>query len=572
MKRVIVLLLCLSVLSTYAQLKQTCVLTGHSNRVNTIAISPDNKYVASGSNDKTIRIWNVLTKQKITALSGFANNIGGVAFSPDGKWLVGSSWDFQVKVWDAKTWKLSYTLPGNTDYVSNVCFSLDGKYLASCNASGQIFIWNTADFQIVKIISADGIDLMSIGFSADSKNIVAGGADNTIRVWSISNWDLIQVLYEHAQSVTALAFSANGKYMASGSKDKFINIWDTKNWSVQRVLHGHNQSVWSLAFSPDSKYLISGGFDKKLILWDLSSWAAIFTYPETNAIESVAFSSNGTFIACSLDTNVEIWDATACNITPSTTTPNQPNQSPVGYLGTEKRLALVIGNGNYVDHKLQNATKDADSISNMLKQLGFEVIQRKDLDNDNMSKNIGEFGQCIVDEKHKGRTVVAIFYFSGHGFQIKGTNYLLPINDKIMLQTQVESKSLKADEIVDVLAIANVGIMILDACRTNPFEKRYADYRGYFPDYDNGLALMQTRSSGLLLEYSTAPGAVAADGIGTNSPFVEEILKNARTEGITVENMFKRVRSGVMKSTRNEQIPWEATSMVGDFYLVPLKK
>lgn len=221
---------------------------------------------------------------------------------------------------------------------------------------------------------------------------------------------------------------------------------------------------------------------------------------------------------------------------------------------TEQRTALVIGNSSYSSGPLKNPVNDAADMAAMLKKLGFSVTLKKNASLQEMEEAIEVFGN------HLKRGGVGLFYYAGHGVQVNGVNYLLPIGAKINKEADVRYRAVDANKILDEMDTANNGlnIVMLDACRDNPFTRS-------FRNASRGLAIVSSAPSGTLISYSTSPGNVAADGDGRNSPYTESLLKHMATPDLPIEQVFKKVRQELNKKTNSRQIPWELSSLSGDF-------
>jgi uncharacterized caspase-like protein len=222
-----------------------------------------------------------------------------------------------------------------------------------------------------------------------------------------------------------------------------------------------------------------------------------------------------------------------------------------------KRMALVIGNSAYKTSPLSNPVNDAKDMAQLLRELGFEVIYRQDASQTEMKSAIREFGNNIV----KGD--VALFYYAGHGAQVNGENYLIPVNAVITKEEEIEYESVNAGLVLAQMTSAGnrLNIVILDACRNNPFARS-------FRSQSSGLAQMRA-STGTLIAYATEPGSVAVDGLGRNGLYTEELLKVMRAPGLKIEDVFKRVRVAVRTKSQGKQTPWESSSLEGDFYFRP---
>jgi len=224
---------------------------------------------------------------------------------------------------------------------------------------------------------------------------------------------------------------------------------------------------------------------------------------------------------------------------------------------SEQRVALVIGNSNYKSAPLRNPTNDAKAVADKLQGLGFKVTLKLDQDQKSMADAIRVFGNQL-----KGGGA-GLFYYAGHGMQVKGRNFLIPVDADIQNEDEVPYRSIDANEVLSKMETAKnrLNLMILDACRNNPFSRK-------FRSASQGLAQMDA-PSGTLVAFATAPGSVASDGTGKNGLYTQHLLANLGQSGVPVEQLFKRVRVGVMKDTRNAQVPWESSSLVGDFYFKP---
>ena len=226
--------------------------------------------------------------------------------------------------------------------------------------------------------------------------------------------------------------------------------------------------------------------------------------------------------------------------------------------GAEQRVALIIGNANYQFAPLANPLNDARDIASTLREVGFEVRLLENANQSAIKRAIFDFGRDL--RKNGG---VGLFYYSGHGMQVTGRNWMIPLGARIEVEQHVEVEGIDAARVLAEMEAANnrLNIVILDACRNNPFIRA-------FRSGTQGLATMDA-PSGTLIAYATAPGRVAADGIGENSPFTGELVRAIRSPGLKLEEVFKRTRIAVKNLTNDQQIPWESSSLTGDFYFKP---
>jgi uncharacterized caspase-like protein len=228
-------------------------------------------------------------------------------------------------------------------------------------------------------------------------------------------------------------------------------------------------------------------------------------------------------------------------------TPFQPSH--------EARIALVIGNADYRVSPLANPVNDASDIGRRLEELGFRVILRLNASQREMKRSIREFSAAL-----RGRGGVGLFYFAGHGVQSRGRNYLLPVSADVQNEYELEDESVDANLVIAAMddAQTRVSLVILDACRNNPFAKSFRSTQG-------GLAQMEA-ARGTLIAFATAPGSVAQDGPGRNGTYTKHLLASLREPDTDVERVFKRVAQGVSRETAGSQVPWVSSSLTGDFY------
>jgi uncharacterized caspase-like protein len=221
----------------------------------------------------------------------------------------------------------------------------------------------------------------------------------------------------------------------------------------------------------------------------------------------------------------------------------------------ENRLALVIGNSAYKQSPLANAVADARLMDAVLRESGFEVMRAENATLREMRRLVRDFGERL--QRSKG---VGLFYFAGHGVQVRGENYLISIDSDIRNEDEVPDDSVSASLVLEKLESAQnrMNILVLDACRNNPFASRTRSSAA-------GLATMNA-PAGTLVAYATAPGAVAFDGSGRNGLYTRHLAEAIRQPGLRVEEVFKTVRAAVRRASNNQQTPWENTALEGEFY------
>lgn len=225
----------------------------------------------------------------------------------------------------------------------------------------------------------------------------------------------------------------------------------------------------------------------------------------------------------------------------------------------ERRLALVIGNGDYQNAPLRNPVNDARDFAAALADGGFDVIRLENANLRQLRTALRDFGDRL--KKQGG---VGLFYFAGHGMQLKGRNYLIPVGAQIERADEIEFESLDANLVLEKLDSAGnrFNIVILDACRNNPFARA-------FRSTAQGLAQMDA-PTGTVVAFATSPGSVASDGPGRNGLYTQYLIESVQRPGLKIEEVFKQVRAAVRRDSGGSQTPWESTSLEGDFYFHPV--
>jgi serine/threonine protein kinase len=247
--------------------KELRTLTGHSSGVYSVVYSPDGRYLASGSGDNTIKIWEVATGKELRTLTGHSSRSLSVVYSPDSRYLASGSIDNTIKIWEVATGKELRTLTGHFSGVYSVVYSPDGRYLASASADNTIKIWEVATGKELRTLTGHSDSVWSVAYSPDGRYLASGNYDNTIKIWEVATGKELRTLTGHSNSVPSVAYSPDGRYLASGSWDDTIKIWEVATGRELRTLTGHSRGFWSVGYSPDGRYLASGSGDKTIKIW-----------------------------------------------------------------------------------------------------------------------------------------------------------------------------------------------------------------------------------------------------------------------------------------------------------------
>lgn len=309
-------------------------IAGHSDIIRTVAISPDGKTLATGSLDKTVKLWNLDTGELIDTIAGHSDPVMSVAFSPDGKTLASSCnmafQDGTIKLWDADTRKLRQTLGSSllARRASTLAFSPDGQTLASGHLEGfiifvgVIYLWDLNTGKVRSTLKGHAWEASSIAFSADGQILVSGGIDGALQIWNWRKEELLNTLNRPSPSdwggsliswfdlgpIYSVAISPDGQTVASGGSEQPITLWDTGTGRRLRILMEHSGTVYSLAFSPNGKILASAGEDSTIRIWNYRTGELLHTLKHLGPVRCVTFSPDGqTLVSGSEDRTVKVW-------------------------------------------------------------------------------------------------------------------------------------------------------------------------------------------------------------------------------------------------------------------------
>jgi len=288
------------------------VFEGHVGAVTSVAYSQDGRFFVSGSEDMTVRLWDVTSGKEVRRFQGHDASVNSVAYYPDGKHILSGGNDKTLRIWEVSTGKEVKILEGHEEPVNSVSVSFDGKYLVSASWDGTLRLWDAGKQKGLRVFKGHESCINAVAFSPNSEFMVSGSDDNALRLWKPSKGGAIQTFEGHKYSVTCVAFSPDGAYVLSGSHDNSVRLWEVATGKEVRAFQGHTEPVRSVAFSPDGRYVLSSSNDKSLLLWEISSGRKIRAFEgHRKSIRAVAFDPRGTHVLTgSGDGSMRLWEVT----------------------------------------------------------------------------------------------------------------------------------------------------------------------------------------------------------------------------------------------------------------------
>jgi WD40 repeat protein/tRNA A-37 threonylcarbamoyl transferase component Bud32 len=297
------------------QLTWQCTRTirGHAGMVHAVAISPDGKFIVSGSSDNNIKLWNLYTGRNIRNFgrwfSGHNDSVWTVAISPDGQILASGGWDNTIKLWFLYTGKNIRTLNIHTNWVNSLAFSPNGKYLASASSDCSVKLTLVSTGDVINTLLGHSDAVLSVAFSPDGQFLATAGADCTIKLWQVTTGQEIRTLAGHSFFVNCLTFDSTGDTLISGSSDKTIKFWHCITGKILKTFTGHAHAISSITLSKDMQILASASWDKTIKLWHISTDTELCTLSShNNYIRTAVFSPDGrTLVSAGDDDTIKIW-------------------------------------------------------------------------------------------------------------------------------------------------------------------------------------------------------------------------------------------------------------------------
>ncbi|MDP2430911.1 MAG: caspase family protein [Pseudomonadota bacterium] len=282
--------------------------------VESVAFSLDGRMMASGRNDKTLKLWDVATGKELRTFIGHSGSVFSVVFSPDGKTVLSGSSDKTLRLWDVATGRELRTFLGHSEAVHSVAFSPDGKTVLSGSSDNTLRLWDVVTGRELRNFSGHSNWVTSVAFSPDGRTVLSGSWDKTLKLWDVATGKELRTFRGHSDHVTGVAFLPLGKTILSGSENYELKLWDVGNGKVQRTYSGWNYWVSSIAIPPNGKTILVGNSDVTLALIELTTDKTVSSFKGAEAeVKYAAFSPNGIILLSggSFHRPLQLWDATA---------------------------------------------------------------------------------------------------------------------------------------------------------------------------------------------------------------------------------------------------------------------
>jgi WD40 repeat protein/tRNA A-37 threonylcarbamoyl transferase component Bud32 len=308
-------------------------LEGHAGEVRACAVTADGRRVVSGSEDGTLKVWDLESGRVVATLRGHAGSVNACAVTADGR-AVSASEDATLKVWDLDRGQVLAVLEGHAGWVRACAVTADGRRVLSASVDGTLKVWDPGSGRALSTLEGHTDWVRACAVTADGRRAISASADQTLRVWDLERGELLATLEGHANLVEACAVTADGRRAISASYDRTLKVWDLESGQVLATLEGHTAAVGACAVTPDGRRVISASADRALKVWDLEGGRAFATLEgHAGAVSACAVAPDGRrVISASADRALKVWDlerghvlatldghasaATACAVTP----------------------------------------------------------------------------------------------------------------------------------------------------------------------------------------------------------------------------------------------------------------
>ncbi|MBM3216016.1 hypothetical protein FJZ36_13995 [Candidatus Poribacteria bacterium] len=349
------------------------IFSSHHAPVNTVSLSTDGRFLATGSDDMTAKLWDVSSSRELRTLKGFSGGIVSICFSTDDRLVAAASWDKTARIWEAESGKEISTLRGHSGGVLSASFGPDGCLVATASEDQTVRLWDVRTGSKRCVLNGHTNWVRSVCFSPDGRYLATGAADHTARLWDVESASEVRVFRGHTGDVNSVAFSPDSKYLATASSDSTAAIWNVASGRRIRDFRGHENEVWSVAFDPSGSYLATGSWDRTVRLWNVTTGTELKKLTEfTGWVYTVAFSRNGRFLASgSVDRTTRVWRRISLEL----------SQTSIARVASEPELTTITSAttlnaaATFVDSS-QDDTLEADESATL------RIIVRNDGDGD----------------------------------------------------------------------------------------------------------------------------------------------------------------------------------------------
>jgi len=284
---------------------------GHKDFVKSVCLSADGRYALSGSDDKTLKLWDAASGRCLRTFEGHTKSVESVCRSADGRFALSGGRDYTLKLWDAATGRCLRTFEGHTYQVTSVCLSADGRYAMSGSEDKTLKLWEIATGRCLRTFEGHTGWVNSACLSADGHHALSGSGDGTLKLWEVATGRCLRTFEGHTNDVYSACLSANGRYALSGSHDNTLKLWEVETARCLRTFEGHTSYVGSVCLSADGRYALSagGGGDNTLKLWEVASGRCLRTFEgHHRGVTSVCLSADGRYaMSGSDDRTLRLW-------------------------------------------------------------------------------------------------------------------------------------------------------------------------------------------------------------------------------------------------------------------------
>ncbi|HUJ11469.1 MAG TPA: WD40 repeat domain-containing protein [Verrucomicrobiae bacterium] len=284
-------------------------ITGHKGAVNSVAYSADGKFILSGSEDKTVKLWNAANGKEVRTFTGHRGPVTGVAFDPTGEQAVSGSADGTMRLWDVANGQQLQATEALGWKITSVALSPDGKLAATGADDNRVTLWNLPQLSRVRALTGHGWRVTSVVFSTDGNSLLSGSDDDSLKLWDVATGREIRSFRDGLAAVTCVSLSPDGQFGLSGSKDKTVRLWNLETGRVEREFKGHTDTVRCVTFSRDGRFAISGGDDGTVRIWEIGAGKEFRSFTgKMGAVLSVALNPDGhSIVTGGSDGTLKIW-------------------------------------------------------------------------------------------------------------------------------------------------------------------------------------------------------------------------------------------------------------------------